>query len=450
MSSRLARFFNPPTEGYRAPVRVFWVALVVRLLYMTLAHQYRVKTFDSNFLFGYEAGRIAQALATGFGYADPFGNAFIRHTGPTAWLPPVYPLLLGGVFKVFGVYTRMSAWVILGINCVFSAWTAMAVWEMGARLANRRVALWSGWLWALYPAAMQYAVKWIWEMSITTALFAWVVVLAMRMRADPAVRPVRRWAWFGLIWALIGLSNSSLLIYLPVCGLWLLWGVYKDAPMLLRKWVAGAVLSGVVFVAAIAPWTLRNWEVFHAFIPMRGNFGVELYLGNGPGSNGILMESNHPYESPAQLRLYATMGEVEYVKMRGALAKKFIADHPMNFVHNTAMRIYYFWVSVPHPMDEAWYNEWGRTTNFFFLSLAGLMGLALALKRRLPGAGLWAWAFLLLPIPYYAVTVHARFRHPLEPMICVLGVYLFQSAELRRSANESGAIDQVAATRLTK
>jgi hypothetical protein len=31
------------------------------------------------------------------------------------------------------------------------------------------------------------------------------------------------------------------------------------------------------------------------------------------------------------------------------------------------------------------------------------------------------------------VTVHARFRHPLEPLIALLGVFLFQSAESRRN-----------------
>ncbi len=170
----------------------------------------------------------------------------------------------------------------------------MAVWELGGRLAGMGVARWSGWLWALYPAAMQYAVKWVWEMSVTTALFAWVVVLAMRMRAEPGVRVLKRWAWFGLAWALIGLSNSTLLIYLPVCGVWLLWGVRGDWARL-RRGLGGAVLAGVIFVAAIAPWTLRNGQVFHAFIPMRGNFGVELYLGNGPGSNGMLMAFLHPY-----------------------------------------------------------------------------------------------------------------------------------------------------------
>jgi hypothetical protein len=53
----------------------------------------------------------------------------------------------------------------------------------------------------------------------------------------------------------------------------------------------------------------------------------------------------------------------------------------------------------------------------------------LALQRKAPAAGLLAWAFLLLPLVYYGVAAHARFRHPLEPLMVVLGVYLFQSAQ---------------------
>jgi hypothetical protein len=46
------------------------------------------------------------------------------------------------------------------------------------------------------------------------------------------------------------------------------------------------------------------------------------------------------------------------------------------------------------------------------------------------------WMFLLLPLPYYLVTVQARFRHPLEPLIAVLGVYLFRSTEPRKKMSE--------------
>jgi hypothetical protein len=152
-------------------------------------------------------------------------------------------------------------------------------------------------------------------------------------------------------------------------------------------------------------------------------------MGNGPGATGLLMENLHPFQDVNQLKLYAEMGEVRYVAMRGEAAKAVIAGDPGHFVADCLKRVYFFWVSVPHPADDAWYVEVGRVFNFAVVSLCGLMGLGLALKKRIPAAGLMAWAFLLLPLPYYLVTVHARFRHPMEPLICILGVYLFKSAE---------------------
>ena len=426
----LRGFFARDSDGIAAPWRVFWVALAVRLLYMTLAHTWRVKPLEDHFAFGFEAGRIARALVTGYGYADPFANAYRAHTGPTAWLPPLYPLLMAAVFQLCGVFTAASAWVLLALNCVASASTAMACWELGARFVRVdaiATARWSGWLWALYPAAVQYSVRWLWEMTLTTALFAWVVVLAMRMRAEPERRVVARWCGFGLLWGLIALSNATLLLFLPVCGVWILLGSHRPRAL------AGAALAAVLFLALLAPWTMRNQRVFGTFIPLRGNLGAELYMGNGPGANGFLMEHDHPFQSAQQLRLYADMGEVAYVKMRGLAARRAIAADPPQFVRNTLKRMDFFWFSVPHDQQKYEAGEWVRVEDFAFLSVAGLLGLALALWRRLPASGLWAWAFLLLPLPYYPITVHARFRHPLEPMICVLAVYVFRSAQRRRA-----------------
>jgi hypothetical protein len=201
----------------------------------------------------------------------------------------------------------------------------------------------------------------------------------------------------------------------------------------LAQRLGGATLAGVLFLACITPWIVRNWFAFHQFVPLRGNFGAELYLGNGPGATGLLMEYNHPNQSPEQLRLYKQMGEIAYAKMRGDAAKAIIRANPGLFVRNTLKRVYFFWFGVPHPNDDAWYVEVGRQFNFNLISVAGLLGLALALKQRAPGSVLCLWIFLLLPLVYYIVTVHARFRHPFEPILAILAVNLFQSAESRRS-----------------
>src|ERR1700678_620837 len=261
---------SPPIHSLRASRAAFFTALAVRLVYITVSHAYRVTNIENHFRFGYEMGRIAQALATGRGYADPFHG----HTGPTAWIAPLYPLLLGGVFKVFGVYTNLSGWVILAIDSLFNALMIPLMWEIGVRCFDTRVARWSVWIWALYPAAMQYAVRWVWDTSLTTFLFSWVLVVTLRLRSGATLG---RLALLGLLWGLTGLSNPALLIFLPACGLWILAGT----PGWERQ-ISGALLAAVLFTACIGPWTWRNWQVFHHFVPARGNFGAELYLGNGP------------------------------------------------------------------------------------------------------------------------------------------------------------------------
>ncbi len=432
-------------RSFQAPWSIFWVAFAVRMLYMTLAHTWRVRPFGDHFQFGWEMARIARALVSGYGFADPFNG----HTGPTAWVTPLYPLLIAGVFKLFGVYTALSAWVLLATNCLLNALMVRTTWEIAARCFNRNVALWSAWLWALYPAAMQYAVRWIWEMTLTAFLFSCVLVLALRMRrigeasgmphgarlqssaysdTNPALvsgQTAGRWAAFGLLWGLIALSNPEVCIMLPVMGVWVL----LDPAGFRLGQLAQATLAAALCLALIAPWSWRNWTVFHHWIPLRGNFGAELYLGNGPGAAGLLMEYNHPGESSSQLQLYREMGEVRYVAVRGEEARQMISKDWPRFFRLCAIRTYYFWFSVPHPFDDAAYVEYGRNLNYQFLSIAGVLGLLLALRRKVPAAGLFAACFALLPLLYYFVTVHARFRHPFEPLIDICAVYLFQSAQ---------------------
>ncbi|MGC2400883.1 MAG: hypothetical protein WA510_13915, partial [Acidobacteriaceae bacterium] len=197
------------------------------------------------------------------------------------------------------------------------------------------------------------------------------------------------------------------------------------------------LLTALLFAACFAPWIVRNWMAFHHFVPTRGNFGAELYLGNGPGATGLLMEYDHPIQAPDQLRQYTEMGELAYSRMRGDRAWEIIRSNPALFVRNTWRRVFFFWAGVPHPDSPTPWVEYARSLNFIFGSVCGLLGLALALRRGAVAAGLFAWAFLLLPLVYYAVAAHARFRHPLEPLMVVLGVYLFQSAQLTGNVRKS-------------
>jgi 4-amino-4-deoxy-L-arabinose transferase-like glycosyltransferase len=418
---------SPANDSFRAPRIIFWAAFLVRVVYIALAHSYRVNPINNHFEFGWETGRVAASLASGHGYSSPFSG----NTGPTAWMVPGFTLLLAGVFKLFGVYSALSAFVIETIDSLFQALTVPLIYEMGARTAGRRTALWAAWIWALYPGVIQYSTRWIWETSLSALLFAAVLVLGMRMRgigtAPPAQHRSRDWALFGLLWGVISMTNPTLLLMAPVEGIWILAGLPIRKNLL--RGAALAVLSAVLCAAVAAPWVVRNWVVFHAFIPTRGNFGAEAAMAWSPGSDGFPWGATVPtVEAAPEHQLYAQMGELAYVKMRGAQATAWRREDPAHFWRLAALRFYMFWASVPHTSGGHPAAEYFREAAHSFGSIAGILGLLLALRRRLPASGLFAAAVVLLPVIYYFVTAGSRFRNPLEPIFAILIVYLFQQA----------------------
>src|SRR5271157_1574466 len=96
---------NASEPGAPANVRhsLFWmvvVALLLRLVVMSFLYPERTDPYRDHWRLGGESGRIARSIAQGEGFSNPlFGK-----TGPTAWLAPVFPYLLAGIFKIFGVY----------------------------------------------------------------------------------------------------------------------------------------------------------------------------------------------------------------------------------------------------------------------------------------------------------------------------------------------------------
>ncbi len=153
------------------------------------------------------------------------------------------------------------------------------------------------------------------------------------------------------------------------------------------------MLACVLTLACLAPWTIRNYSVFHAFIPMRGNLGAELHQSILKEHEAFPWGATIPVcEVCPVFQQYRQMGEYAYVRREGELAKQEIRSHKLRFVKYTLKRFYFFWVSVPKPAEKGILIEAAREANYSFISLASLLGLALALKQRIPEPLLFAWA----------------------------------------------------------
>ena len=84
----------------------------------------------------------------------------------------------------------------------------------------------------------------------------------------------------------------------------------------------------------------------------------------------------------------------------------------------------YFWAGVSSAAGSA--VVVGLKFFFFLLSSAlAWWGLGLSIRRHNRGSFLFGALFLVYPLAYYVLFPHARYRHPIEPLMLVLIVYLF-------------------------
>lgn len=393
-------------------------------------HEYRTRPGDDHFEFGWEMGRVGRSIALGQGFSSPYDG----NTGPTAWEPPLYPYLIGGVFKIFGIYTQTSAWVLLSINSLFAALTCIPIFLIAHRVFGERIALWSAYSWGLCPYVWYWSVRWIWDTTFTPLVLACIFLLALELQEWP---DWRGWALFGALFGVGALGNPTLLAFLPFCGLWIWRQRYRRG---LRS-LGGIALSSVVFFLVLTPWLVRNYEVFGRFVFLRDDFGLQVRLGNGPYADGMLMPYLQPNLNTLELEKFQRMGELAYSNACKRLAFDWIQAHPGRFAIISLKRFFYYWNGVPKPTSSVAPVDF-RTAPFLATSVLALWGLGRAVRQKRPGPWLFAGLVLTYPTVYYFVFPHARYRHPIEPELLILIVFLLSEATRRTAAPAAQASPQ--------
>jgi 4-amino-4-deoxy-L-arabinose transferase-like glycosyltransferase len=411
------------------PKFVLWLIFVSFLLQVAaigILREYRTRPGEDHFAFGWEMGRIARSIALGQGFSNPYGDS----TGPTAWEPPLYPYLMAGVFKIFGIYTYASAWVLLIINSLLTSLTTIPVFLIAHRTFGERVARWSVWAWAMNPYVWYWAVHWIWDTTFTPLMLSLVFLVALELEAWPGWKG---WVTFGLLWGIGALANPTMLTFLPFCGLWVWHRRFKAGlPSL-----AGVVASSAIFFLILTPWLVRNYEVFGQFVFLRDDFGLQFRLGNGKGAEGMLMAYLQPNLNKLELEKFQRMGELAYAADCKRQAFDWVRANPGRFALISFKRFFYYWNGVPKPSDSR--APWDfRNSLFLASSVLALWGLLRALRQKVRGAWLYAGLILTYPTIYYFVYPHARYRHPIEPELFILAVFVLLQAANRRSTTASG------------
>lgn len=385
-----------------------------------------------------EHAELAGSLVGGKGLSF---NAGWGYYGPSAIASPTYPLILAGLFYVFGSSTTTAFVVAMAINALFGAATVVMLYPMAREIGARPVvAMLACTMLAFWPTQV-YLVAHAQPIAMLTACVVGAIWMFNR-----AARTGSVWNWlaFSVFGCLGALTEPVFLPAMFLIGCFML--VWRTRPWHWR--LRNAAILLLVAVALQGPWIARNYSVYGTFVPTKSGVWCNFWKSANPHATGSdrlaipegevkRLQGLSPIDAERHARRsdtahqYAMLtreqnqhlwgkNEVEQDALFRAWALQWLAENPVRYAQLCGIRfLKTVWVEWDNPKSRNIIYVLCRSG----LLVASLGGLVLALRRG------WRMGhiFLLMGtclLTYTLVIAAARFALPHEPVQLVLSALL--------------------------
>lgn len=329
---------------------------------------------------------------------------------PTAYRAPATSVYWAALYRIFG--HRYAA--VRVSQCILDTFTIIVLFGIARKCFGERVALLSAAIYSVWPTAILYATE-LGSETQYTLLFACFLWLALEFAER------QTWRWAIAAGVALGLAMATRGNAVLMSGLVIPWAVWQFR----RR--PGIILRGlsIAFAAwlTLVPWTLRNYAVFHAFIPFETG-GGDVLLGsynrivaNDPSFYGYWI---YPTLDLPEYRsqILAPNDEVKRDHIETKLAVEWIRKHPEKWWYLEESKFRRSWTPFLQPNSPRLYRygmalTWGPILILFAL---GCIPTAVDFLRR----GEPGW-ILHLGILHFVLTAEifwgaSRFRYPVEDL----------------------------------
>lgn len=386
---------------------VFGSALLVRLVYnLTVAKGY-IPAFDAHFY-----NDIATHLLTQGCYC-------LQGHLPDVSRAPLWPLMIAATYAVMGIHNIYPRLLL----CLLGSGTCIVTYALAQDVFNKRIALLTGMIAALYPGLFIYD-GWLYSESVYT-FFVLVFTYALyTLQRTPRIR------WMvvcGISVACASLTRPNGISLLLLVLIW-------AAVMLRTRTLSWRQATQIVLtitclaVTLIAPWTVRNYVEQHQVILVATGMGTVL-----AGAYNDAAATSHYYDYPGMwLPASQTRPPLSDTSDagRGAYASHWIRTHLGALPYLFSLHFLNMWRPYT-PEGDLPVREF--PTRLSSRILWPLMNLTPVVIIALAACGLLVtlrakWHELLVPYLVIGLTIvlcivlygSARFRAPIEPLLVLL------------------------------
>jgi 4-amino-4-deoxy-L-arabinose transferase-like glycosyltransferase len=374
-----------PGRVDRMLICIFLLALCARLVYAVFfVGLQTIPPGDTTEFLAY-----ADHLVAGHGYTA---------WGRQAFRAPGYPGFMAAVFYVFG-----KSYPILKIlQVLISSLIPVLVCLIGFKVASRKIAVLAG-VYTCFYYGLVIEPSTIMTESTFTFLFTLTVFLFLRAREKVSYGIAA-----GMSLALMTLTRPVGLVALPLLFAWLY--LILDR----KHFVRTAAIIAAVSVAAMSPWWVRNYRIYHAFVPVCLETGAVMLYVHVPPENRDLNRYKHLSEY-----------EADHLKTRDALASIRRAG-PAAFLKKGLVRLATFF----YPFVPAYDITWAFMCPFW------LLGMYVMLKQGNKQAYILFIHFIYFPV-YFCFCATTRFKYSISQfMILFASAGFFYLYEKHRNSRK--------------
>ncbi len=369
--------------------------------------------------------------------------------GETFFQAPLYPYLLGALYRLFG--RSLDAVYLVQIACaVAGCW---GLYRAGRMMAGDGVGLAAAALAALYGPFVFYDVQ-VGKESLAVAV---VCFLLWALAAAQGKAGGRIWIAAGALLGILALLRENALLVAPLL-LPLVWRREDRFGGLARR--GGLFLLGIA--AVLAPVAARNWAVGGSPLPTTSQGGVNLYIGNNPEADGTYRPLIPGRQEPALERrapeLLAerevgrplTPAEVSGYWARRALAWAAAEPGAALRLQLRKLGMFWSWYEWPDAVDSAYLRRLSLPLRLAAVEFGGVTLLAAAglwWVRRRPGASapalLWIAGWTAATVVFF---LFSRYRLPVVPALLLLAAHPLAAVAERWRGGARAATAAIAGT----
>jgi 4-amino-4-deoxy-L-arabinose transferase-like glycosyltransferase len=378
----------------------------------------------------------AVSIAKGEGYDDRLAT-----DRPTTFRPPGYTFLLGGLYRVTGVWEEPRPERVIvarRLQIVIGTVLVAMIGLLAAQLWGGVVALVAMALAAVYVPLVTMSGT-VMSEPLFTVFMLGALSAALQYR-----RSKHRYPWALLAGVLAGAAiltrANGMILLLPLAL-----AVWEARPRRLSVRALGPpVALVVVALLCVSPWTIRNARQFHTFIPVTTQLGSALA---GTYNDEARTDPVHPgswrslRRVPTYADLYGRLRETDEAVLERRLrkrAQRYALDHPV-YVAQVA-----FWTTVRGfeldgidwaihtastvSIDATWAKR--GVWCFWAFAVVAIAGAFTRMARRPPWF-VWAFPALMYLSVVFLVIETPRYRTPLDPFIVLLAALALVTAGRR-------------------